>query len=421
MGSLTTVVVGATVVVVFDEVLPVPPAQAATSSSDSSVVVTLRMTVSLCGRARVPAARLTGDLPRGHPGYAPPMDVGSLEARALEVLDRAAYDYFAGGADDEVTLRDNEQAWRRIRLLPRVMRDVSSVTTARELLGTSTAAPMLVAPMAFQRMAHPEGEIAMAKAAAAAGIPMVISTMSTTTLEDVAVAVPDGIHWFQFYVHKDRDLSRRLLERAVASGCTAVVLTVDLAVVGRRRRDEANRFELPGHLTAANLEKSLESSGGSALSEYSNHAFEQAITPALLEWVAGLSELPLLVKGVLHPDDASAAIDVGAAGVIVSNHGGRQLDGAVATADALGPVVEAVAGRVPVLVDGGIRGGTDVVKAMALGADAVLVGRPALWGLALGGAVGAAAVLQELIDELARAMTLCGVTTLAEIDRSLLA
>jgi len=349
------------------------------------------------------------------------MDVSSLEARAREVLDHAAYDYFAGGADDEVTLRDNEHAWGRIRLLPRVLRDVTSVSTTRELLGESIGAPILVAPMAFQRLAHSDGEIAMAQAAAAAGIPMVVSTMSTITLEDIAAAVPGGLRWFQFYVHKDRDLSRRLLERAVASGCSAVVLTVDLAVVGRRRRDEANRFELPGHLTAANLEKSLESSGGSALSEYSDHAFEQALTPELLEWIAGLSELPLLVKGVLHPDDAVAAVDAGAAGVIVSNHGGRQLDGAIATADALAPVVEAVAGRVPVLVDGGIRSGTDVVKAIALGADAVLVGRPALWGLALGGADGVAAVLGELTDELVRAMTLCGVRSLEEIDRSLLA
>jgi 4-hydroxymandelate oxidase len=349
------------------------------------------------------------------------VDVSSLEARAREVLDRAAYDYFAGGADDEVTLRDNVEAWSRVRLVPRVLRDVTSVSAVAEMLGASIDAPMILAPMAFQRMAHPDGEIAMAHAAAAAGVPMVISTMSTITLEDIAAAVPEGTRWFQFYVHKDRDLSRRLLERAVASRCSAVVLTVDLAVVGRRRRDEANQFELPGHLTAANLEKSLESGGGSALSEYSDHAFEQALTPALLEWIGGLTDLPLLVKGVLHPDDALAAIDAGAAGVIVSNHGGRQLDGAVATADALGPVVDAVTGRVPVLVDGGIRGGSDVLRALALGADAVLVGRPALWGLTVGGASGAEAVLLELKAEFVRAMTLCGVRSVGEIDRSLIA
>ena len=347
------------------------------------------------------------------------MDAVALEVRAREALDHAAYEYYAGGADDEVTLRDNVEAWRRIRLLPRVMRDVTSVDPSVELMGSLLAAPLLVAPMALQRMAHDDGEIGMARATAAAGIPMVISTMATVTLEDIASAVPDAMRWFQFYVHKDRDLSRRLLDRAVATGCSAVVLTVDLPVVGRRRRDEANRFELPGHLHAANLERSLESSGGSALSEYSDHAFEQALTPSLLEWVAGLSDLPLLVKGVLHPDDAAAAVDAGVAGVIVSNHGGRQLDGAVATADALGGVVDAVAGRVPVLVDGGIRSGSDMLRALALGADAVLVGRPVLWGLAVGGADGAGEVLGELIDELVRAMTLCGVTAVTEIDRSL--
>lgn len=349
------------------------------------------------------------------------MDAAALEARARELLDHAAFEYYAGGADDEVTLRDNVEAWRRVRLIPRVLRDVSSVSPVTNLLGSEIAAPLLIAPMAFQRMAHPDGEIAMARAAAAMRIPMVVSTMSTTTLEDIAAAVPDGDRWFQLYVHKDRDLSRRLLDRAVASGCSAVVLTVDVPVVGRRRRDEINQFGLPDHLTVANLDESLESAGGSALSEYSDHAFEQALTPSLLDWIAGLTDLPLLVKGVLHPGDAVAAVGAGAAGVIVSNHGGRQLDGSIATADALAAVVDAVAGRVPTLVDGGVRGGSDIVKALALGADAVLIGRPALWGLAIGGAEGAGDVVRELVDELVRAMTLCGVTSVGEIDRSLLA
>ncbi|HSM01812.1 MAG TPA: alpha-hydroxy acid oxidase [Acidimicrobiia bacterium] len=349
------------------------------------------------------------------------MDAVALEARARELLDRAAFEYYAGGADDEVTLRDNVEAWHRARLMPRVLRDVTSVSPATELLGSQLAAPLLIAPMAFQRMAHPDGEIAMAHAAAAAGIPMVVSTMSTTTLEDIASAVPDGVRWFQFYVHKDRGLSERLVQRAVASGCSAVVLTLDVPVVGRRRRDEVNRFGLPDHLTVANLEESLESAGGSALSEYSDHAFEQALTPSLLEWIAGLTDLPLLVKGVLHPDDAVAAVDAGAAGVIVSNHGGRQLDGAIATADALAPIADAIGHRVPVLVDGGLRGGSDILKALALGADAVLIGRPALWGLTIGGADGAEGVMRELIEELVRAMTLCGVASPGEIDRSLIA
>jgi 4-hydroxymandelate oxidase len=346
------------------------------------------------------------------------MDAASLEARARQVLDRVVYEYFAGGADDESTLRDNEAAWGRIRLLPRVLRDVSSVSTAGDLLGVSIAAPILVAPMAFQRLAHPDGERAVARAAARSGIPMVVSTMSTVTLEDVAAAAPDSVRWFQFYVHRDRDLSRRLLERAEASGCAAVVLTVDAPVIGRRRKDEANRFALPPGMTIANLDASLQSHTGSALSEYG--AFEPSLTPDLLEWIGTVTGLPLFVKGVLRADDADLVADAGVAGIIVSNHGGRQLDGAIATADALPAIAEAVRGRVPLLVDGGIRGGVDIVRALALGASAVLVGRPFLWGLAVEGEAGVEAVFTELRDELARAMALCGVGVIGEIDRSLI-
>jgi 4-hydroxymandelate oxidase len=298
-----------------------------------------------------------------------------------------------------------------------VLRDVSSVSTAHDLLGVRIAAPILVAPMAFQRLAHPDGERAMARAAAHSGIPMVVSTMSTVTLEEVAAAAPESVRWFQFYVHRDRDLSRRLLERAEVSGCAAVVLTVDLPVVGRRRKDEANRFALPPGMTAANLEASLLSRTGSALSEYG--AFDSSLTPDLLEWIATVTGLPLFVKGVLRADDAMLVADAGAAGIIVSNHGGRQLDGAIATADALPAIAEAVQGRVPLLVDGGIRSGVDVLRALALGASAVLVGRPFLWGLAVEGEAGVEAVFTELRDELARAMALCGSRTIGEIDRSL--
>lgn len=354
-------------------------------------------------------------------GSLAPMDAAALETRARQVLDRAAYEYFAGGSDDEVTLRDNEASWQRLRLIPRVMRDLSSVTIEQILFGSQIAAPMLVAPMAFQRMAHPDGEVATARAAQSAGIPMVISTMATVTLEGIAAAVGDSQRWFQFYLHRDRGLSRRLLERAEGSGCTAVVLTVDVPVVGRRRRDESNQFHLPDGIAVANLEASLESGGGSALSEYSDAAFEPSLTPDLLEWIAGVTALPLLVKGVLHPDDAVAAVEAGAAGVIVSNHGGRQLDGAIASADALPAIADAIGGRVPLLVDGGIRSGTDILKALALGATAVLVGRPVLWGLAVGGEQGAAAVLEELTQELTRAMMLCGAKSIDEIDRSLIA
>jgi 4-hydroxymandelate oxidase len=349
------------------------------------------------------------------------MDVTALEEAAKSVLTRSAYDYYAGGADDEVTLADNEAAWRRIRFLPHVLTDVSEVSTATSVLGIPLATPVLVPPMAAQRLAHPDGELAMARAAAGAGSIMVVSTMATTTLEDVAAEVPGSPLWFQCYVHRDRGFTESLLHRAAAAGYRSVVLTVDLQVVSRRRRDERNRFELPEGLRMENVEASLKSLHGSALAEYSNVAFDPALTPDDIGWIASVTGLPVVVKGVLRADDAVRAVDAGAAGVIVSNHGGRQLDGAVASADALAPVVDAVGDRVPVLVDGGIRGGYDVLKALAIGARAVLVGRPLLWGLAVGGQAGAAAVMAELTDELRRALTLAGVTSPAAADRSLLA
>lgn len=348
------------------------------------------------------------------------MDVAALEARARAILDPVAYDYFAGGADDEVTLRDNEAAWGRVRLLPKVLRDVSSVSTEATVLGSSLASPILIPPMAAQMLAHAEGEAAMARAAAKSGTLMVVSTMATVTLEEVAAASPGAALWFQVYVHRDRDLTAGLLERAVAAGYRAVAFTVDVPVLARRRKDEANRFELPEGLTMANLGRRIESSHGSGLAEYSE-VFDPALTPDDIGWIAEQTRLPVVVKGVLRADDAVRAVDAGAAAVVVSNHGGRQLDGAVATADALAAVVGAVDGRVPVLVDGGIRSGTDILKALALGASAVLVGRPLLWGLAVGGSDGVVDVIGELDAELERAMALCGVTVIDEIDRSLIA
>ncbi|MEX2323531.1 MAG: alpha-hydroxy acid oxidase [Acidimicrobiia bacterium] len=349
------------------------------------------------------------------------MDVDALEARAREVLDPMAYDYYASGADDEITVHDNRAAWQRVRLLPRVLRDVSQLSTETTVLGTPMAAPILIAPMAAQRLAHADGEVGMARAAAATGTVMVVSTMATATVEDVAAAAPDGTRWFQLYVQRDRDFTADLLKRVSASWYGAVVLTVDLPVLGRRRRDEINQFEFPEGITMANLEIGLESAGGSALAEHANAAFAAGLVPDDIGWVAEVTGLPVLVKGVLRADDAERCVAAGAAGVVVSNHGGRQLDGAIATADALPAIVDAVAGRVPVLVDGGIRGGYDVLKAIGMGASAALVGRPFLWGLATGGSDGAAAVMKELIAEFERAMALCGCRSVDEIDGSLIA
>ena len=275
--------------------------------------------------------------------------------------------------------------------------------------------------MAFQRLAHDDGEIGMARAAARAGTVMVVSTFATTSLEDVAAAAPAADRWFQLYVHSDRGLTADLVERAAAAGYRAIVLTVDAQMLGKRRRDERNRFALPEGFTAANLGRPMRSEGTEGSSLHAD--FAAAMDPSLsfsdLEWLAGLSDLPLVIKGILRADDAAACVEHGASAVAVSNHGGRQVDGAVATADALEPIVDAVADRVPVLVDGGIRGGSDVVRALSLGASAVLLGRPALWGLAAGGEDGAFGVLSELASETRSTMGLSGARRVADLDRSM--
>ena len=348
------------------------------------------------------------------------MDVAALEARARPLIDSTAFDYFAGGSDDEITLRDNDAAWRRVRFLPRVLRDVATVSTKTELLGTALDTPILIAPMAAQKLAHADGETAMAHAAAEAGTIMIVPTMGTVSLEEIA-ATSDAPRWFQLYMHRDRSLSSDLVQRAAEADYQAIVLTVDLPVLSNRRKDVANRFDLPEGMMMENLAVSIDSMHGSGLGEYTDEAFDPSLTPEDIGWIESLTDLPVVVKGVLRPDDAAIAVDAGAAAVIVSNHGGRQLDGAIASADALPAIVDAIADRVPVLVDGGIRGGYDVAKAIALGASAVLVGRPMLWGLAIDGAAGAKGVLDELTSELARTLALLGATSVGRLDRSLIA
>ncbi|GLZ02726.1 alpha-hydroxy-acid oxidizing enzyme [Actinomadura sp. NBRC 104412] len=341
------------------------------------------------------------------------MDLRDLERRAAFALHPAVYDYYAGGAGEERTVEDNLRAWRRLRLRPRTMRDVSSVSSATDVLGHRVRTPVLVAPAGMQRLAHPEGELATAVGAAAAGAGMMVSTYSTVSLEEIAALTPPAPRWFQLYVLRDRGLTAELVRRAAASGYQGVVVTVDAAAVGDRPRDRRNGYWLPaGDLRAANL-------ADASLSAYSTD-LDDTVTPGDLAWVAETGGLPIAVKGVLRGDDAVACVDAGARGVIVSNHGGRQLDTAVASADALREVVDAVQGRAEVLVDGGVRSGTDVLKALALGARAVLVGRPVLWALATGGADGVRALLDDLTSELVRAMRLCGVTSPGEITPDLL-
>ena len=353
-----------------------------------------------------------------------PINLYEYEALAQARLTTMAYDYYASGAHDEITLRENHAAYDRIPLRYRVLRDISRRTTATTVLGHPLSMPVIVAPTAFHKLAHPDGEVATVRAAGSAGTLMILSTLSTTSIEDV-LAAATGPVWFQLYVYKDRGATKALVQRAQAAGCSALVLTVDAQIWGRRERDVRNRFQLPAGLSVKNLtpsgkEEFPQDARGSGLAAYVASLFDQTLSWKDVEWLCSLTDLPVLLKGVVHPDDARQAADTGAAGVIVSNHGGRQLDTAPATIDALPAIVEAVDGMVEVLIDGGIRRGTDVVKALAYGAKAVAVGRPVLWGLAAAGQSGVEKVLDILRFEVDLAMGLCGCATVGEIGQDLL-
>jgi 4-hydroxymandelate oxidase len=283
---------------------------------------------------------------------------------------------------------------------------------------------VLTAPCAFNALAHPDGELAVARAAAAQGIIQVVSTAGTYSLEEVAAAAPHGIRWFQLYCYRDRGVTQALVERAVGAGYRALCLTVDAPLVGRRDRDARNRFGLPEGMTWKNLEKAgLDQMGqrpdGSALVQYISDIWDSSLTWSTIEWLRGLSSLPLVVKGILTAEDARAAMDHGADSIVVSNHGGRQLDGTLTTREALEEVVETAGSRVEVLVDGGIRRGSDILKALALGARAVLIGRPYLWALAVDGQAGVEHLLGLLREELDLDMALAGRPTIASIDATL--
>ena len=345
-------------------------------------------------------------------------DLFELEEQARAVVPPAVFDYLAGGADDEVTLRDNLAAWSRLRLRPRVLRDVSRVDTTTTVLGAPASSPVLVAPVGYQRLVHEEGECATAAGAAAAGTVMVLSTRSSRTIEDVTEASAGAPRWFQVYVLRDRGWTGELVDRAVAAGFAGLVVTVDTPVLGYRRRDVRNAFELPDGVRMANVTSHASLEADEAETLLAAHQAPD-VGPADLSWLGERSGLPVVAKGVLSGEAARECLDAGAAAVVVSNHGGRQLDGALASADALAEVVDAVGGSAEVYVDGGIRRGTDVLKALALGARAVLVGRPVVWGLAIGGADGVRDVLGHLAFELGAAMALAGAPTVADLDRSM--
>ncbi|GAV61416.1 FMN_dh domain-containing protein [Cephalotus follicularis] len=351
---------------------------------------------------------------------AEPINVNEFQELARQELPKMFYDFYAGGAEDQHTLKENVEAFRRIMFQPRILVDVSRVDLSTTVLGYKISAPIMIAPTAMHKLAHPHGEIATARAAAACNTIMILSFSSTCSIEEVAASC-NAVRFFQLYVYKRRDISATLVQRAERNGYKAIVLTADCPRLGRREADIKNKMIVP---PLKNLEGLLPnkvisvSDGGSNLEAYANETFDASLCWEDIGWLKSITNLPILIKGILTREDAMKAVDVGVAGIIVSNHGARQLDYTPATISVLEEVVHAVGGRVPVLFDGGVRRGTDVFKALALGAQAILVGRPVIFGLAAKGEHGVRQVIEMLKNELELTMALSGCPSLNYITRS---
>lgn len=341
------------------------------------------------------------------------LSLADFEPAARECLPHAVYEYIAAAAGDELTLRENDIAFDRIKIRPRVLRDVAKLDTRVTLFGATLPHPILLAPTAYQRMSHPEGELATARGAGESGAVFILSTTGTTSIEE-CVAASAGSVWFLLYWQSKREFNRELVARVEAAGAKVLCLTVDTPSIGDRRRQYRAGFELPANIPTPHLHDRNAGLRGVGT------APRAVLTWSDVEWIRSLTKLPFVLKGILDPDDAARGIDVGADGIVVSNHGGRNLDTLPATVDALPAIVERVAGRVPVLLDGGIRRGTDVLKSLALGATAVMIGRPYVYALAVGGADGVAHCVKLLRRDFEMAMALTGRATISEIDRSLI-
>jgi 4-hydroxymandelate oxidase len=349
-----------------------------------------------------------------------PLNLCEYEAIARSRLPKEVYDYYAGGAGDEITLEASREAWSQVRLRPRILVDVSTCDMATTILGQPSSMPVMLAPCALNLMAHPDGELGVARAAAEAGIIQVLSTISAFSVEDVAAA-STGPKWFQLYCYRDRSITEALVRRVEAAGYAALCLTVDVAVPGVRERDARNRFKIPPGMRIANFAHVVtDNPDGSALEKYASRQYDPSLTWDSIEWFRAITKLPIVLKGVLSAEDAALAVEHGVDGIIVSNHGGRQLDGTVTTCEALAEISDAVAGKVELYVDGGIRRGTDVLKALALGARAVLIGRPYLWALAADGEAGVSRMLEMVKEEIRVSMGLAGCCTLADIGPALI-
>ncbi|MGH9671164.1 MAG: alpha-hydroxy acid oxidase, partial [Terriglobales bacterium] len=351
------------------------------------------------------------------------LNLFDYEAKARERMAPAAWEYVSGAAADEITLRWNREAFDRVALAPKVLVDVSKLDTHVNLLRHDLPFPILLAPCGFQRLVHPEGEAAVAKGAGAAKALLVMSSAATTAVEDIAKAA-SGPLWFQLYVQRDRGFTRELVQRAEQAGARALVLTVDTPVIGARNREARSGFCLPPGMELPNLKGAYGPANATPHRSLGDSIYSEALDPALawkdLDWLLKVAKVPVVLKGILSPGDAERAAGAGVAGIIVSNHGGRNLDTTPASLDALPRVVERAGEEMPVLMDGGIRRGTDVLKALALGARAVLIGRPYLYGLGVAGAEGVTRVVNLLRQEFEMAMALSGRTRLKDIDRSVL-
>jgi 4-hydroxymandelate oxidase len=341
-----------------------------------------------------------------------------IERAAFAVLPPEVRDFFAGGSGGESTVAANRAAFDSVYVIPRVLRDVSAGTTTSALLGRPVSMPIATAPIAFQKLLHEDGELAVARAAKVAGIPYTVSTMSSVRLEEISAI--GGSTWFQLYWMREPKRSLELVRRAEAAGCTAILLTVDLPWMGRRLRDVRNQFALPEHVVPANLDHGNGTaahntgSGGSAVATHAGQAISAALTWSDVDTLRSASRLPLVLKGILAPEDAERAVDHGVDAIVVSNHGGRQLDGAVPSIAVLEAICQAVGGRCEILLDSGVRSGVDVLKALALGASGVLLGRPLMWGLAVDGEDGVRRVLDLLAADLRDALGLAGCASVAE-------
>jgi 4-hydroxymandelate oxidase len=348
--------------------------------------------------------------------------LSDFEALARERLSPMAYEYVSGGAGSEVTLRWNEEAFQEIRLRPKVLVDVSHIDTGVNLFGEPMPFPILLAPAAYHCLVHPEGELATARGASAAGATFVVSTMATTSVEEIA-AVSTTPLWFQLYVQPDRGFTKSLIQRAEDAGCRALCVTVDTPVIGTRNREMRLKFALPEGMSRPNL-RGLQITPETIHRPREGEIYASVFDPKLswkdIEWILSFARVPVVLKGVMNPDDAEIAVKSGVSGIIVSNHGARNLDTSPATIDALPQVAERIAGRMPILMDGGIRRGTDVLKALALGANAVLIGRSYLYGLGAAGAEGVTRVINILRAEFEMSMALTGKTSIAAIDTSVL-